>query len=149
MGKITYELGDIFYSPAEYVVIPVNCFGVAGVGLALACKRHYPQWFQEYQGACQVNPLHIGSLLFHHFDPKRYLMSFPTKYHWRSPSHLSYIEAGLKALLALEETMEINSIAFPKLGCGAGGLSWSVVRPVMERYLRQLQGEVYIHELRS
>lgn len=149
MAKITYELGDIFYSPAEYVVIPVNCFGVAGIGLAAACKRRYPQWFQEYQAACQAGKVQIGFPTFHHCYPKRYFISFPTKYHWSDPSRLFSIEAGLQTLLNLEESMEISSIAFPKLGCGAGGLSWSVVRPVMELYLSQLECEVTIHELRS
>lgn len=41
--------------------------------------------------------------------------------------------------------MGIESIAFPKLGCGNGGLEWSVVKPIMEKYLSDLPISVYIY----
>jgi len=39
----------------------------------------------------------------------------------------------------------IESIAFPRLGCGCGGLSWNVVKPEMERYLGDLPIRVDVH----
>ena len=39
----------------------------------------------------------------------------------------------------------ITSIAFPKLGCGNGELDWNDVRPLMEKYLKPLPIDVYIH----
>src|SRR6202022_824101 len=39
-----------------------------------------------------------------------------------------------------------NSVSFPPLGCGNGGLSWADVRPLMERYLKGLSINVFIHD---
>ena len=39
----------------------------------------------------------------------------------------------------------IKSVAFPKLGCGLGGLDWEEVRPIMEYYLSNLDIEVEIY----
>lgn len=38
-----------------------------------------------------------------------------------------------------------NSIAFPKLGCGNGGLDWEEVRPLMEKYLSPLPLQILIY----
>lgn len=43
------------------------------------------------------------------------------------------------------ERVEIESIAFPKLGCGNGGLDWTFVKPIMEYYLKPLPINVFIY----
>ena len=68
-----------------------------------------------------------------------------TKKHWKDPSSLIYVEAGLLSFVNKYESYGISSIAFPKLGCGNGGLDWEVVKPVMERYLKELPIDVYIY----
>ena len=35
------------------------------------------------------------------------------------------------------EEKNITSIAFPKLGCGNGGLKWEDVKPLMDNYLKK------------
>lgn len=44
------------------------------------------------------------------------------------------------------EERGITEIAFPRLGCGNGGLDWADVRPLMEAYLKPLPIPVYIHD---
>ena len=39
----------------------------------------------------------------------------------------------------------ITSVAFPKLGCGNGGLLWREVKPLMRDYLRDLPIDVYLY----
>jgi len=58
----------------------------------------------------------------------RFVINFPTKKHWRNPSKLEYIEAGLIDLLRQVRALEIRSLAMPPLGCGNGGLDWPTVR---------------------
>ena len=39
----------------------------------------------------------------------------------------------------------ITSISFPQLGCGNGDLEWADVKPLMERYLKGLPAEIFVH----
>ena len=71
--------------------------------------------------------------------------NFPTKKHWRKPSKLAYIDNGLKKFVDQYEERGIWEIAFPRLGCGNGGLDWADVAPLMEHHLKPLPIPVYIH----
>jgi O-acetyl-ADP-ribose deacetylase (regulator of RNase III) len=42
--------------------------------------------------------------------------------------------------------MGIESIAFPALGCGNGGLNWNDVKPVMIEFLEDLDIKIEIYE---
>ena len=53
---------------------------------------------------------------------------------------------GLKKFVSEYEKLGITSIAFPLLGCGNGGLKWEKeVKPLMEKYLKSLPIEIFIH----
>lgn len=142
---ITYVKQNIFESPAQVLVNTVNTVGVMGKGIAKQFKQIYPEMFEQYQIFCENKALDIGKLWIYKSDHK-WILNFPTKKHWRSPSKLEYIEAGLKKFVATYEEKGITSISFPLLGCGNGGLDWETqVQPLMEHYLRPLPIEVYIH----
>ena len=134
----------MFTSPAQCIVNTVNIVGVMGKGIALAFKEKYPDMFAEYKKACSEGILDIGNLMIWRADDYVLLM-FPTKEHWRGKSKLDYIERGLQKFVEIYEREDIKSIAFPKLGCGNGGLDWEDVRPIMEKYLKPLPIDVYIY----
>ena len=71
-------------------------------------------------------------------------MNLPTKNHWRNPSNICYIEEGLKYFIENYKKVNIDSIAFPKLGTNNGGLDWNDVKTVMEKYLKRADIDVYI-----
>lgn len=142
---IIYVKGNIFESPAQVLVNTVNTVGVMGKGIAKQFKDIYPEMFAQYQVFCENKDLDIGKLWIYKSDHK-WILNFPTKKHWRSPSKLEYIEAGLEKFVSTYEEKGITSISFPLLGCGNGGLDWeNEVKPLMEKYLRPLPIEVYIH----
>ncbi len=130
----------------QTLVNPVNCRGVMGRGLALQFKERYPAMFAEYRRRCLAGALTVGRLyVWRPAKDATWVLNFPTKNHWREPSSLEIIEAGLKRLLEVYQPTGITSLAFPLLGCGEGGLAWEDVEPLMVRYLTQLQEvEVYI-----
>jgi hypothetical protein len=142
---LQYVRGDLLSSGADILTIPVNCVGVAGCGLALQCKQRYPEWFTFYRSACTSHLLFPGRSVLH-LAHNRFFVSFPTKDHWREVSQLGSIEKGLQELVACSGPWRVPSwvLAVPRLGCGAGGLSWSQVQPVMEHYLGQLPCTVWI-----
>lgn len=141
---IEYIEGNIFNSPAQVIVNTVNTVGVMGKGLALSFKKRYPKMFEAYKKACDKHQLTIGKLMLY-YAPDHWIMMFPTKESWRNPSKLEYLEAGLNKFVTTYAEKKITSIAFPKLGCGNGELSWTDVKPVMEKYLRPLPITVYIY----
>lgn len=141
---IEYIEGDIFQSPAQVIVNTVNTVGVMGKGLALSFKKRYPGMFEVYRKACERHQLTIGKLMLY-YAPDHWILMFPTKENWRNPSKVEYIEAGLKKFVNTYADKGITSIAFPKLGCGNGELSWEVIKQVMERYLKPLPITIYIY----
>lgn len=146
---IIYVAGDLLKSNAQTLVNAVNTVGVMGKGVALTFKQAYPEMFTQYQALCAAKQFQVGSLWLYK-SPDKWVLNFPTKTHWRSPSKLEYIEAGLQKFREIYFQMSITSIAFPRLGCGAGGLDWeSQVRPLMERYLSALPIEITIVHLGS
>ena len=146
---LKYLTGDIWGSKADAIVIPVNTVGVMGAGLALEVKKRYPQVFKEYKDDCKRGLLQVGHVrTYIPSNEKYFLLFFPTKKGWRKPSKLEYIEEGLKDL---KQTINIlgcvgrPSIALPQLGCGCGGLKWEGVKPLMEKYLENLDAEIKIY----
>lgn len=141
---IRYVEGDIFKSPAQVLVNTVNTVGVMGKGIALEFKKRYPDMFLAYREICEKRRLRTGSLMLC-YEPDYWVLLFPTKEHWRNPSRIEFIEAGLAKFCRTYAEKGITSIAFPKLGCGNGELNWSDVRPVMEKYLKDLPIDIYIY----
>ena len=135
---IQYKTGDLFTEATEALVNPVNCVGVMGRGLALKFKQRFPSNFHEYVIACQRGEISLGRM--HMFeignqeDP-RYIVNFPTKYHWKDQSQISDIELGLQDLANVIRDRKIESIAMPAIGCGLGGLNWFDVKPLIENAL--------------
>lgn len=133
--------GNLLAAEVDALVNTVNTVGVMGKGIALQFKRAYPANYRAYRNACDRGEVRLGQMYV--FDtgvrgPRRFIVNFPTKRHWRSPSQLSDIEAGLDALVTAVSRHGISSIAIPALGCGNGGLIWSDVRPLIERACRQM-----------
>ena len=142
---ITYVHGSIFESPASVLVNTVNTVGVMGRGIAADFKRLYPEMFRRYQQLCEEGKLRIGTLWLYRTEHKS-VLNFPTKTDWRRPSKPEYVEEGLRTFLQTYEKAAINSIAFPALGCGNGGLDFEKqVRPLMERYLSRVAASVFIY----
>jgi len=64
--------------------------------------------------------------------PRRLIINFPTKMHWRGSSKLDDIRSGLDSLVDIVAERGITSLAIPALGCGNGGLAWPDVLPLIE-----------------
>ncbi|MBZ0289877.1 MAG: macro domain-containing protein [Anaerolineae bacterium] len=142
---ITYVVSDLFQSPARVLVNAVNTVGVMGKGIAADFRRFYPEMFAQYQALCERGQFQTGQLWLYK-TPHKWILNFPTKQHWRDPSRLEYIEAGLQKFAAVYAEKDLISVSFPLLGSGLGGLDWEMqVRPLMEHYLDPLPIDIFIH----
>lgn len=133
--------GNLFDAEVDALVNTVNTQGVMGKGIALQFKKAYPENFRQYKAACDAKALDVGQMLTYDAGGlvrPRYVINFPTKRHWRSPSKLEYVECGLRALTDEVRRLRIRSLAIPPLGCGNGGLAWQDVLPYIEAAFRPL-----------
>ncbi len=143
---IHYIKGNLFTSNAKVLVNTVNTVGVMGKGIAADFKKIYPDMFSEYKMQCENGTIDIGKLSLHK-TPNKWILNFPTKKHWKSPSTVEYIEKGLQQLVKDATKLQITDIAMPKLGCGNGGLDWETqVKPVVEKYLKKAPINVSIYD---
>ena len=138
---IEYRQGNLLEDDAEALVNTVNCVGVMGKGIALQFKKAYPKNFVEYQKACKKDEVHPGQMFIQDAGDlfnQKLIINFPTKRHWMGKSRLEDIELGLNTLVAEIGRLGIKSIAIPPLGCGNGGLAWSLVKPRIEEAFRDV-----------
>ena len=146
---IEFTTGNIFEADVDALVNTVNCVGVMGRGLALQFKRAFPANFKAYKDACDADQVKVGEMFVFEtgqLTNPRWIINFPTKRHWRSKSRLEDVDAGLFALADEIQSLAIQSIAIPPLGCGLGGLNWPDVRELMEKHLADTDADVVVYE---
>lgn len=147
---IHYRTGNLLDSEAEALVNTVNTVGVMGKGIALQFKNIFPNNFKLYVKACKEKKIMIGNLFIIEEETlltgKKIIINFPTKTNWRLPSEYDYIESGLNKLVNVIKEKNIKSIAIPPLGSGNGGLAWNKVKTILEKYLSDIDCEIYIYE---
>jgi O-acetyl-ADP-ribose deacetylase (regulator of RNase III) len=147
---ISFTQGNLLAANAEALVNTVNTVGVMGKGIALMFKETFPENFKIYQAACKRGEVQIGHMLVTERQDmygQKWIINFPTKKHWRSPSHIEWIEEGLKDLARVIRENKIESVAIPPLGSGQGGLDWQDVRPKIEAALGKLPDvEIIVYE---
>ncbi len=139
---ITESSGNLLEADADALVNTVNTVGVMGKGLALQFRRAYPEMFRDYARAAKAGEVRLGSMHVWPTDQltgPRYVINFPTKGHWKSPSRLADVASGLDDLVAVIRALDLGSVALPPLGCGNGGLDWAVVAPLIRARLGDLK----------
>ncbi len=142
---VIYRRTSLLESTSQTLVNTVNCVGIMGKGLAKSFKERDPRMFKAYKSICDRNLLQLGKLWLWQGE-EHWILNFPTKKHWRHPSKLEWIEAGLAKFVSQYKDRGITDISFPRLGCGNGNLDWNDVKPLMEQYLGDIDIPVYIHD---
>ena len=145
---IEFVSGDLFSSGSEALVNAVNTVGVMGGGIAAQFKQKYPEYFLDYKVACKANAVKIGRCYVYvtPLEQPRYIVSLPTKAHWRNASVLADVETALQHLRWVVLGCGIESIAIPALGCGLGGLEWEDVKPLIRECLFDLDCDIKVYE---
>ena len=145
--------GDMFTSGMQTLTVSVNTVGVMGKGLASRFKYMYPGAYVVYERLCKEKKLRLGKPFIYvpeeeefeeEYKGRRFLF-FPTKGHWKEKSRLPMIEKGLDWFIEHYREYGVESIAFPALGCGLGGLRWEDVGPLMVQKLSKVDISVEIY----
>jgi O-acetyl-ADP-ribose deacetylase (regulator of RNase III) len=138
---ITFTKGNLLKADAEALVNTVNTVGIMGKGVALMFKETFPENFKAYEAACKRGEVRVGKMFVMErllLGGPKWIINFPTKDHWRDPSKIEWIEAGLEDLVKVITENKIHSIALPPLGSGNGGLNWTDVRSIIEQSLSKI-----------
>ena len=143
---IRYTDTTVFNVDAQTIVNTVNCVGVMGAGLALEFQLRFPEMERDYVERCKAKKVEVGRPYLYKGYDSPWILNFPTKNHWKYPSKIEWIEQGLKYFAANYQKGGITSAAFPRLGCSRGGLEWNEVSPLMEKYLQELDIDIFICE---
>jgi len=146
---IRYTTGNLLEAKVDALVNTVNTQGVMGKGIALMFKEAFPANLRAYEIACRDQQVDVGRMFVTKRSDMlgpRWIINFPTKRHWRHPSKLEWIKAGLQDLRRVIAEEGITSIAIPPLGAGNGGLDWAQVKPLIAEALGDLVIEVVVYE---
>ena len=127
--SVKHIRGNIFNTKCQTIVNTVNCVGVMGKGIALVHKLRYPEMYLEYKNHCAKGLIKPGHLSLYTKQPNApWILNFPTKFHWKYPSKIEWLESGLQKFVESYEKKGITSIAFPLLGTHNGGLDTEIVK---------------------
>jgi len=140
MKEVTGDIWD-----AELNVICVTTNGnvnkneelIMGKGFALEVSERFPG-ISKFFGK-QV--LHLGNVphLYRNYPliKEMYVISLPTKHHWRDNSDIKLIENSIKLLVEIVDGQpSFRKIGMTRPGCGNGGLNWELtVKPLIEPYM--------------
>lgn len=138
---MNYLTGDIWTTERDLLVIPVNCVGVPGKGLALQWAERDVPGVARYKAYCKARKLDVGGIL-----PCGRVLALATKNHWRAPSRLEWVEMGLLRVALFQERTH-KSVALPQVGCGLGGLSWEgQVKPLVSEIFGSSPFAIDIYE---
>ena len=147
-----YEVsGDILLTKAQAIAHGIAPNDPFDKGLALALRKQWPAMVKDFRHyAHQTHPKPgniwvwsgVGGIRIYNL-----LTQEGEHEHKAKPGQatLSNINHCLRQLrLALNEG-EVNSLALPKLATGVGGLQWTDVYPIIQKYLDDISIPIYIY----
>lgn len=141
-GMVIYKTGDILTSEADCLVNPTNFQGPMCGGLARKFADKFPGLEERY--ISQMGTFKYSAETYDYFAWLRvpsgqYVVNFPTM-DLGGVADLERISKGIHRLAGLMAYNTPTSIAFPKLGCGIGGLDWNDVKPVIVAAFGDIDG---------
>lgn len=119
-------------------VIPINCKGVMGAGIAKRFKELYERDTRYIIDYCRSGSVRPGDI----FQYGNEVIFFATKNHWSKPSKITWIKKGIPKLKEIEVA---SYMIIPPLGCGHGRLDWKVVYPVIREHLSDCSFDVLVY----
>jgi O-acetyl-ADP-ribose deacetylase (regulator of RNase III) len=146
---IRFTQGNLLEAKTEALVNTVNTVGVMGKGIALMFKERFTENYRLYSAACKAGEVETGKMhvtAVNELTGPRWIVNFPTKRHWRSPSQMVWITEGLRDLRRFLLDNDVKSVAIPPLGAGNGGLKWPEVRERIVEELSDLDVDVLVFE---
>lgn len=128
--SILYSTNNIFETNADILVCTVNCRGTMG---EKGSKPHLAKQFADKFGsglvaAYKQAPWTPGAVCI---ATEYGVALVATKDDWRENSELSWVTKGMINLRRQLKDRGDPTVSIPRIGCGQGGLSWGIVKPIV------------------
>lgn len=139
------EIGDITEFTGDVIVNPANTKLIMGGGVAGAIKRKGGEEIEKE--ATKYAPIPIGKAIATHAGKLKckYVIHAPTVEEPGLPSSFENVYKATKAAIEEASKLGINSIAFPLMGAGVGGLTPSESIKAMVKAIEELKPKFRIH----
>jgi len=120
--------------------IKANGCGVMGRGIAKQAKSRIPAIERLLGQHLRDNGNHTGMLTMVHYasalpgDPTEgvyVLYALPVKHTWEQPADINLITRSCRELVDIANELHLHRVLLPRPGCGNGGLTWDVVKPII------------------
>ena len=138
--KIIECKGSLFSSSSELLCHGVNCKGIMGAGIAAQMKLRYPEMYKIYRQRCFASPRPEPGEIQICADKhsKKFIGNLFTQKELGACARVEYVEQCIDELIKANEGgdcpgLYLESVAFPRIGCGIGGLEWEEVKPVLHK----------------
>ncbi|MCL2657907.1 MAG: macro domain-containing protein [Betaproteobacteria bacterium] len=150
--------GDILLSKAQVIAHGIAPQDHFDSGLALALRERWPSMVRDYRHASHAGAPESGGIWVwsgvNEDGGTRCIVNLLTQdmqHSGRSakPGKATLENVGhcLRELVKFIQNEKIESLALPRLATGVGGLEWSKVKPVITKYLGELDIPVLIYEV--
>lgn len=146
MTKLIHREGDIFTTEARAIGQGVNLRGLMGAGIALQFKTRFPAMNEEYKDLCARQVFPPGDV--HIFDvpvegqPTRYIFNLSTQIDPGSNASYKLILHAVQRALRLADTMQLGTLALPRIGSGIGGLNELKVEGILDALAQSYKTDI-------
>jgi O-acetyl-ADP-ribose deacetylase (regulator of RNase III) len=147
---IQFVSGDLFANAHNVQAFAhgCNCQGSMGAGIATGFRDRYPEMYEQYRRRCkEPRQFNLGDVWLWREEGRPAVFNLGTQEDtWRARATYEAVETALWRMRELADSEGIRSIALPRIGAGDGGLSWTKVRPVIERVFADWPGTLVVYE---
>jgi O-acetyl-ADP-ribose deacetylase (regulator of RNase III) len=154
--KIRYVEGDIFAGPEPVLVHGCNAFGKMGAGIALQVKRRYPEAFRAYRAAFEslddpAAGLPLGSTTWIRAADGRLIVNAVTQRDYGRAKGRVYVDyeavrTVLRVIDSRARSDGFEAVAFPLIGAGLAGGSWTIISQMIEAEAQAFEPVVYLFD---
>lgn len=146
--KIKYVLGDLFASSENVLIHGCNSKGVMGSGVAKIIRDRFPQAFEAYRDAYEINGfLELGNVIWAETKGKLIGNAITQENFGRDPKviYCDY-DAIREAIKNVNEKVKglYNTVGMPMIGAGLANGSWDIISKIIEEESTDFIPVVYI-----